>query len=77
MKSNSNVTAENPTILAVSCAGGIGQQFRVQVRGRDKTSWNLAGSFRDSGSAEACAEGLKQSGQQARIVAWRTLPTAA
>jgi hypothetical protein len=55
----------------------MAQQFRVQVRGHDNSSWKLVGSFRDAQSAHECVERLKTSGQQTRIVACRTLPTAA
>ena len=70
-------------VLAVSCAGGMARQYRVQVCDRGSltpgnlTQWRLAGSFADSASADQCAERLRISGIQSRVVACRGLPTAA
>ena len=67
-----------PQLLAVSCAGGMARQFRVQVLGQaNLPQWSLVGSFRDGQVAEKVAAGLSRSGQQVRVVACRSLPTAA
>jgi hypothetical protein len=65
-------------LLSAGCAGGMARQFRVQVLdGANLPGWSLVGSFRDSQVANKVAEGLSKSGKQARVVACRSLPTAA
>lgn len=67
-----------PRLLAVSCAGGMARQYRVQVRDHGLPDrWSLVGSFRDSRLAEAAAASVGRSGRQVRIVACHSLPTAA
>ena len=67
-----------PQLLAVSCAGGMARQFRVQVRDPAHLhEWSLVGSFRDGQMAEKVAAGLSRAGRQVRVVACRALPTAA
>jgi hypothetical protein len=67
-----------PQLLAVSCAGGMARQYRVQVRDpQHPAGWSLVGSFRDSQIAETAAASVRRSGRQVRIVACQSLPTAA
>jgi hypothetical protein len=76
--SASQTSPSGPQLLAVSCAGGMARQFRVQVRDEaNLPQWSLVGSFRDGQVAEKVAAGLSRSGQQVRVVACRSLPTAA
>jgi hypothetical protein len=64
--------------IGVSCPGGLARQFRVQVTSIETPSrWKLVGSFRDSTEAGRCAANLKATGQLARIIDCRHLPTAA
>jgi hypothetical protein len=65
-------------VIAISCPGGLAQQFRVQVAAEGThPTWQLAGSFRDAQLAQQCAAKLNTEGQTSRIVAYRSLPTAA
>jgi hypothetical protein len=65
-------------VLSVNCPGGIARQFRVQIwNGETPSHWKLVGSFQDLSEASACAEKLMLAGEQTRVVACRTLPTAA
>ena len=65
-------------LVAASCPGGMARQFRVQVASGETASlWKLVGSFRDKGAARRCADGLQQAGASARVIACRSLPTAA
>jgi hypothetical protein len=65
-------------VIAASCPGGMAPQFRVQVTSDQTPShWQLVGSFHDLTEANACAERLILAGEQTRVVACRTLPTAA
>lgn len=67
-----------PQLLAASCAGGMARQFRVQMLDQEQpVHWTLVGSFRDGQVAESVAAGLSRSGRQVRVVACRSLPTAA
>ena len=67
-----------PQLLAASCAGGMSRQFRVQVRDQPNLpQWSLVGSFRDRQVAETVAAGLSHAGRMVRVVACRSLPTAA
>ena len=67
-----------PRLLAVSCAGGMARQYRVQVRDQEiPAHWSLVGSFRDREVAEQVAAGVSRSGRHVRIVACHSLPTAA
>jgi hypothetical protein len=53
-------------------------QYRVQVAsGETASHWKLVSSFRDSRRARQCAALLTTAGHEARIIACRTLPTAA
>ena len=71
-------SSNGPRLLAVSCAGGMARQFRVQVCDRQQPGqWSLVGSFRDQAAAGECAREQTQSGRQVRVVACRSLPTAA
>ena len=65
-------------LIAASCPGGMARQFRVQVESDEMLShWKLVGSFGDVDDARRCAAQLEKAGQHARIVACRSLPTAA
>ena len=76
--SASQTSPNGPQLLAVSCAGGMARQFRVQVRDQPNLpQWSLVGSFRDGQVAEQVAAGLSRAGRQVRVVACRSLPTAA
>jgi len=56
----------------------MARQFRVQVRDQPNLpQWSLVGSFRDGQVAEQVAAGLSRAGRQVRVVACRSLPTAA
>jgi len=56
----------------------MARQYRVQVcDGDSPRHWNLVGSFREESAAGECARRLNKSGQQARVIACRSLPTAA
>jgi hypothetical protein len=73
----SDTTTSGPRLLAVSCAGGMARQFRVQSRDGEVQGWSLVGSFRDQQIAEKVAAGLRRSGREVRVVACQSLPTAA
>ncbi len=65
-------------VIAASCPGGMARQFRVQIRDDEAPShWKLAGSFADWDEASSCAEQLEAAGAETRVVACRSLPTAA
>lgn len=65
-------------LVAASCPGGMARQFRVQVAsGETASRWKLVGSFRDKGAARLCADRLQQAGTRARVIACKSLPTAA
>jgi hypothetical protein len=65
-------------VVSPSCPGGMARQFRVQVKTPETPSqWKLVGSFGDPIRAGVCAREWAMTGQQIRIVACRTLPTAA
>jgi hypothetical protein len=67
-----------PSVVAVSCPGGMARQFRVQVQsGETPTGWKLAGSFRDQQKAGECAARHQKAGQKTRVIACSALPTAA
>ena len=67
-----------PGVVSVSCPGGMARQFRVQVESNETLShWKLVGSFGDIDEAHRCAAALEQAGQHARVIACRSLPTAA
>ena len=56
----------------------MSRQFRVQVRDQPNLpQWSLVGSFRDRQVAETVAAGLSRAGRMVRVVACRSLPTAA
>jgi hypothetical protein len=56
----------------------MARQFRVLVLGRENPGqWSLVGSFRDQAAAGECARREITSGRQVRVVACRSLPTAA
>jgi len=56
----------------------MAKQFRVQVSSAEtSTQWKLAGSFCDASAAGDCAANLRKSGKKTRIIACRSLPTAA
>jgi hypothetical protein len=66
------------TVISASCPGGMARQFRVQVwNGETPSHWKLVGAFHELGQASECAERFIQAGEQTRVVACRTLPTAA
>jgi hypothetical protein len=74
----SEILSSQPRLLAVSCAGGMARQYRVQVGDRERPGqWSLAGSFREQQIAEKVAAGLRRSGREVRVVACQSLPTAA
>ena len=61
-----------------SVPGGMARQYRVQVRDtRAATQWRLVANFGNAGQACDRAVELTLLGQQARVVACRSLPTAA
>jgi hypothetical protein len=65
-------------ILAASCPGGMARQFRVQVcESETPDRWKLAGSFVQLSQADECARRLTLAGEHARVIACRSLPTAA
>ena len=65
-------------VVSPSCPGGMAKQFRVQVwNGETPSHWKLVGSFDNLDLASACAEREMLAGEQTRIVACRSLPTAA
>jgi hypothetical protein len=56
----------------------MARQFRVQVRDAATSSlWRQVAAFRLSSDARRLADELCNSGQAARVVEHRTLPTAA
>jgi hypothetical protein len=74
----SETSSDGPRLLAVSCAGGMARQFRVQVCDLQQPGqWSLVGSFRDQATAGQCAREQSKSGRQVRVVACQSLPTAA
>jgi hypothetical protein len=65
-------------LVAASCPGGMARQFRVQVAsGETASRWQLVGSFRDKGAARQCADRLQLAGTSVRVIACKSLPTAA
>ena len=65
-------------VISANCPGGMARQFRVQVwNGETPSHWKLVGSFHELSQASACAELMMLAGEQTRVVACRTLPTAA
>lgn len=65
-------------IVTANCPGGMARQFRVQVwKDETPSHWKLVGSFHELSEASACAEQQILAGEQTRVVACRTLPTAA
>ena len=74
----SNGTQGAGEIVAASCPGGMAPQFRVQIWNDETPShWKLMGSFQELSEASECADRLILAGEQTRVVACRTLPTAA
>jgi len=72
-----NDVCEGPAVMAVACPGGMARQYRVQTRDeRTPNLWQLVGSFREAGEAQAAVERLAKAGTPARVVECRTLPTA-
>ena len=64
--------------ISASCPGGMARQFRVQVPCSDTPArWKLVGAFRDRRAAALCADRLRESGANARVVECTALPTAA
>jgi len=73
----SEQTAAGAASMA-SCPGGMARQFRVQIfSGETPSNWKLVDSFADLSDACSCAERLQDAGEQIRVVACRSLPTAA
>lgn len=69
---------DHVSVVSPSCPGGMARQFRVQVwNGETPSHWKLVGSFDNLDQASACAEREMLAGEQARIVVYRSLPTAA
>ena len=65
-------------VVSANCPGGMARQFRVQIWNVETPShWKLVGSFHELAQASECAEQMILAGEQTRVVACRTLPTAA
>ncbi len=70
--------SNHPLLISASCPGGLACQFKVQIASIETASlWQLVGSFRDRQTAGEQAARLCRSGQLARVLACRALPTAA
>lgn len=68
----------NRLTIFPNCPGGVARQFRVQIwNGETPSHWKQVGSFDNLEQASACAEREILAGEQTRIVACRSLPTAA
>ena len=69
---------EQSGMLSVSCPGGMARQYRVQIADAATASqWRLVGSFREVSLARDCAQQYTRAGRMTRVVACRSLPTAA
>jgi hypothetical protein len=69
---------ESMAIISVSCPGGMARQYRVQVASSETACrWRMVGSFRDNAAAGKCADRWRESGELARVIECRSLPTAA
>jgi hypothetical protein len=73
-----NQEALSGELVTANWPGGMAPQFRVQIwNGETPSHWKLVGSFHELSEANACAEEQMLAGEQTRVVACRTLPTAA
>lgn len=73
-----SIAIDAEPLLAVSSPGGLAPHFRVQrfVSGDDVRPWQLHATCKLRVDAEQAVAELRASGQTARIINVRTLPTA-
>jgi hypothetical protein len=66
------------TVLVVAYPGNTAPHYRVQVlAGETEPQWQLHATFADQYLAQNCLARLHRSGQSARLIAFRRVPTAA
>jgi hypothetical protein len=65
-------------LLAVSYPGSMAPHYRVQVLSDEsQPQWKMFAMFVDQSLAQICLDRLRRSGQSARLIAFRRVPTAA
>jgi len=75
MISSATLDAGRP--VAVSCAGGLSRQFRVQIRRAYRDRWQRYDCFQDEATAIDCARALQRQGYQSRVIRYGITPVAA
>jgi hypothetical protein len=64
--------------LVVAYPGNTAPHYRVQVLAAEtEPRWQLHATFADQHLAQICLARLRRSGQSARLIAFRRVPTAA
>lgn len=65
-------------LLVVAYPGNTAPHYRVQVlTSESQPQWKLFSVFADQSLAQICLDRLRRSGESARLIAFRRVPTAA
>lgn len=75
MTSSATLDAGRP--VAVSCAGGLSRQFRVQFRSAYRDGWQRYACYQDEAAAVDCADALQRQGYLTRVIRYGITPVAA
>ncbi len=69
--------ANQRRFIAVSSAGGVARQFRVQIFCRPRGEWQLWATFGEQQLADQAARECEQEGYEVRVIAFAISPAAA